>query len=303
MSDLILSHPVTTLDDRLLLPAGSQLSAEILDDLISRAGTVTYQQSPLIQYGSIKGDILNFITLPPYNVIFSEQRTIDDLLNLMENIHVISPVLQSLDYFKQNDFYTYRHILNVFALYALLTNVMKLSNWARLKEATTGPIHDFGKICVPLNILKKSSPLKREERSFLEHHSVAGYALLSYYLQNPRDILAVVARDHHEREDGSGYPRGIKLKDHTVEIIAVCDVYDALISPRPYRSDAYDNRTAIEEITEMGEKNVLNREVIKALVCVNRKLKNHYSKCIVSSEKRGKEPLNNNYGEFSDEEN
>jgi HD-GYP domain-containing protein (c-di-GMP phosphodiesterase class II) len=302
MFDVTLSHPISTLENRLLLRAGSQLTEEILDDLISQSGKVSYQQHSLLKYGSIKKDILHFITSPPYDVIFSDQRSIEGLLNNMENIHVIPPVLQSLDYFRQEDFYTYSHIMNVFALCSLLSGVMISDHELRKKEIASGPVHDFGKVNIPLHILKKSSPLSKEERKYLEHHSNAGYVLLSYYYRDTESIFAVVARDHHERADGSGYPRGIKLKDHVVEIIAVCDVYDALISSRPYRTDAYDNRTAIEELSALGEKDILNSEVIKALVSFNRKEKKHYSDCKVSNEKRGVPPQNNNYGIIADEE-
>ncbi len=303
MIDLTLSYPVRSLDNKLLLPAGTKLSAEIINDLISEAGNVSYEKYSLLKHGTIEKDIPSFIAVPPYNVIFSDKEVIDDLLNFMGNVYLISPVIQSLDYFRENDSYTYRHILNVFALCVHISKVMMSDHWVRLNEAANGPMHDIGKICVPLNILKKASPLTHEERSILEHHSVAGYVLLSYYFQHQEDSFALVARDHHERLDGSGYPRGIKLNNNIVDIITVCDVFDALISDRPYRSAAYDNRTAIEVITEMGEKNSLNREVIKALVSFNRKVKTHYMVCKVSLEKRGKPPQYNSYGVFNDENN
>jgi HD-GYP domain-containing protein (c-di-GMP phosphodiesterase class II) len=303
MSDLILSHPVRTLDNKLLLSAGTKLSADIINDLISESRNVSYQKYSLLKHGTIAKDIHSFIATPPYNVIFSDNEIIEDLLHFMENVHLVSPAIQSLDYFKESDSYTYSHILNVFALCVHVSKVMMSDHWVRLNEAASGPMHDIGKICVPMNILKKVSPLTQEERRSIEHHSVAGYILLSYYSQDAGSIFAGIARDHHERRDGSGYPRGIKLNDHLVELIAVCDVYDALISPRPYRSSSYDNRTAIEVITEMGENNMLDREVIKALVSINRKVKTHYSECKVSIEKRGKPPLYSNYGRYKNDNN
>lgn len=303
MSDLILFHPVRSLDNKLLLPAGTKISADIINDLISESGNVSYKKYPLLKHGSIRKDILDFITVPPYNVIFSDKEVIDDLLNFMVNVHLISHVIESLYYFRENDFYTYRHILNVFALCVHMSKMMMSDHWVRLNEATGGPIHDIGKICVPVDILQKVSPLTHEERSILEHHSVAGYVLLSYYSKDAGNIFAGIARDHHERREGSGYPRGIKLNDDFVEVLAVCDVYDALISKRPYRSAAFDNRTAIEVITEMGENNKLNPDVIKALVSINRKKKSHFSECKVSKGKRGDPPLYNYYGIFKDDDN
>ena len=86
------------------------------------------------------------------------------------------------------------------------------------------------------------------------------------------------------------------------DIVTVSDIYDALISPRPYRLIAYDNRTALEEITEMAESNKIDRDVVKALVSHNRKENPDYSDCIISTEKRGTPPLDNVYGVIVDKE-
>jgi len=163
-------------------------------------------------------------------------------------------------------------------------------------EVMAGAIHDYGKICVPLQILKKSDSLTRTDRSILEHHTLAGYVLLSYFLQDRRSFAALVAKEHHERRDGSGYPLGISLSDRMVEIIAACDVYDALLSPRPYRPTPYDNRTALEEITEMAKEGKLSWEVVQTLVSNNRKDRPHFQECVVSTEKRGTPPEDNLYG-------
>lgn len=300
MSELILNYSVKTLDERLLLPDGTRLSSEVLSDLISQTGAASYRHYSLLEHGSIKKDTINFLSVSPYNNIFSEKTVFDDLLHCIGEVNLISPLIESLDYFRQHDMYTYRHILNVFMLCTYVVKIMEPTNITLLQEVASGPIHDFGKICVPMHILKKATPLTLEERRFVEHHSVAGYTLLSYYLGHSAHTFATVARDHHERGDGSGYPRGIKLQNYIVEVIAVCDVYDALVSSRPYRSAAYDNRSAIDVLAEMGETNTLNLDVIKALVCINRKTKIHYSECIISKEKRGIPPSKNNYGVFED---
>lgn len=303
MSNLTLHYPVHSLDNRLVLPANSVLSAETLDTLISSSRTKSYQKLSLFQYGSIRKDILNLLSQPPYKVIFSDQKQISNLLKLMESVYLVLPILQSLDYFKKHDSYTYRHILMVFALTALLAVDLVSDYQDRNRGIAAGPSHDIGKACVPINILKKSSPLTRTELKKLAHHSAAGYVLLSYYLCDTQNCSSIVARDHHERKDGSGYPRGIPLKDRLVEIVAVSDIYDALISPRPYRPTAYDNRTAFEEITGMAERNEIEWDIVKALVAHSRKDKPHYSECTISGEKRGTPPSGNVYGVIADEKN
>jgi HD-GYP domain-containing protein (c-di-GMP phosphodiesterase class II) len=90
------------------------------------------------------------------------------------------------------------------------------------------------------------------------------------------------------------------VNDYLVDIIIVSDIYDALISQRPYRIDSYDNRTAIEEITTMAEEGKVNIKTVQALVAVNRKGSPNYKECAVSIEKRGTPPANNVYGLNSD---
>jgi HD-GYP domain-containing protein (c-di-GMP phosphodiesterase class II) len=171
-----------------------------------------------------------------------------------------------------------------------------------IRESMAGPIHDLGKICIPLKILKKTNPLTRTERGIIEHHTSAGYVLLSYYLKDSDSFLAKVAKEHHERRDGSGYPLGISVTDQMLEIIMVSDIYDALISTRPYRGTAYDNRTALEELTRMAAEGKLGWDVVKALVACNRGTKPHYKECIVSTEERGAPPKDNRYGIINDVE-
>ena len=86
-----------------------------------------------------------------------------------------------------------------------------------------------------------------------------------------------------------------------MEIVTVSDVYDALISSRPYRPIAYDNRTALEEITAMAERNEIGWNVVRALVARNRKSKPHHNECEVSVEKRGTSPPGNVYGVIVEE--
>jgi HD-GYP domain-containing protein (c-di-GMP phosphodiesterase class II) len=212
------------------------------------------------------------------------------------------PVLESFEYFREHDFYTYHHSLMVFALSTLLAKDLLPDTRARVRLAATGPTHDMGKICVPLEILRKSSPLTRAEHDFLDHHTKAGHVLLSYYFQDARHLAPAVARDHHERKDGSGHPCGTEQRDLLVEIIAVCDIYDALISPRPYRPTSYDNRTALEELTRLAERNVIGWDVVKALVGHSRRVKVQFSECQISKEKRGSPPEGNVYGVISEGE-
>lgn len=290
----ILQYPVETLDGIQLFPAGTVLSEEKLAELRTLNQVDQIRTVRLFDYGSIKKDIRDFISQPPYDAIFSDREQVNSMLDLMAMSELKLPVLECLDYFRGEDFYTYRHMLLVFTLSIRLGQELLKDNLDLMNGAFSSPAHDFGKICVPLEVLKKNDPLTPTERQMLEHHTLAGYVLLKYYRDS--ELAARIARDHHERNNGSGYPAGVTLEDRLVDIVVVSDIYDALLSPRPYRPTSYDNRTAIEEICSKAEKGEISWEVVKALVACNRKNKPHYSICDISAEKRGSPPPDNVYG-------
>lgn len=111
--------------------------------------------------------------------------------------------------------------------------------------ATGGLLHDIGKLSVRDAVLRKPASLTDEEFAEVKQHPAAGVALLEELGGFDPLVLSLV-NDHHERLDGSGYPRGLPRERISVEaqILAVCDVYDALISPRVYR-DAWPHERAI----------------------------------------------------------
>lgn len=302
MDPLRLHYPVHTLDGDLLLEAGTVLTPETLEEVVSRRKEGEDSRVPILEYGTIRQDLLKCIREGPYRLIFDDPPRMEEILRLSATTEIGLPLIESMDYFKEHDPYTYLHILKVFALSTLLARTLVKDGQALHLETTAGPLHDVGKICVPLRVLKKTDPLTRTERKMLEHHTLAGYVLLAYYLRDPEGFLAKVAKEHHERKDGSGYPEGMLLQDPNVEIIVVADLYDALISSRPYRPTAYDNRTALEEITRMASRGELGWEVVKALVAINRRTKPRYDECVVSTEERGTPPEENVYGIVVDED-
>ena len=302
MAVLTLHHPVHTLDGRELLPAGIVLTDAVVGEVIAEGRGKSFPRASLLNFGTTQRDLLSFIGEGSYRTIFSQDVDRGELLALMDQTVLPLPVLESLDYFKGHDPYTYRHVLMVFATSSVIARRMMRSVSDVLQEASAGPLHDFGKICVPMDVLTKTTFLRRSERLRLEHHTMAGFVLLNYYLGDSGGVAPAVALDHHERGDGSGYPRGIALRGRLVEIVAVCDVYDALISPRPYRSVSYDNRSALEEITRMAEQGKVSWEIVRLLVALNRKDKPPPEQCEVSLEARGKPPEGNRYGVILDDD-
>lgn len=115
------------------------------------------------------------------------------------------------------------------------------------------PMHDIGKIGIPDHILLKPGKLTPEEWAIMKEHPVIGAGLLEGH---PSDLLKSAARialTHHEKWDGSGYPQGLAGDDIPIEgrIVAVCDVFDALLSSRPYKRP-WSYEETLDEINRLS---------------------------------------------------
>jgi HD-GYP domain-containing protein (c-di-GMP phosphodiesterase class II) len=135
------------------------------------------------------------------------------------------------------DEYTERHTRRVALRAVQVGEVLGLSASRLRTLAIGGLVHDIGKLSVPDAILKKPGPLDEEEYAVVQEHPERGYKLLSELGGFSASVRHLV-RDHHERLDGAGYPRGLVAGeiDLDTRILTVCDVYDALISKRVYRA-------------------------------------------------------------------
>jgi HD-GYP domain-containing protein (c-di-GMP phosphodiesterase class II) len=286
MKNVLLKLPVHDLDGRLLLSEKQVLTPEVLQNLVDSNRDKKAAAGSLLQYGTIRDDLGTLLNTDPYRVIFNDPLKTDNVLKQMDRVLLPPALLAFLDHFKRHAPETYQHTLRVTALSAFIGSFLLETVQDLTQGILAAVAHDFGKTCIPLELLKKQASLTRQERGMLEQHTLAGYVLISYFLKMTGTLPARAARDHHERRDGSGYPLGINQEDRMVEIIAVSDIYDALVSDRPYRKEAYENRRALEEITEMAAAGKIGWEVVRALISNNRETKPDIEACIVSREKR-----------------
>jgi len=143
------------------------------------------------------------------------------------------------------DEYTERHTRRVALRAVQVGDTLGLSRRRLRTLAIGGLVHDIGKLSIPNAILKKPGPLDDDEYAIVKEHAERGYRLLGE-LGGFSDEVRAVVRDHHERLDGGGYPRGLAGEEvsQDARILAVCDVYDALISKRVYR-DAWSQADAL----------------------------------------------------------
>ncbi|RKP46292.1 HD-GYP domain-containing protein [Cohnella endophytica] len=145
------------------------------------------------------------------------------------------------------DDYTYRHNIAVSVISNLLGTWMGLDHQEILQLTTAALLHDVGKMLIPLEILNKPGKLNEQEYEVMKNHTVLGYELIKETVgANHRQ--AIVALQHHERMDGSGYPLGIdkdKL-DLFSRIVSVADVFHAMTSMRVYRDPSPFNEVLFQ---------------------------------------------------------
>jgi HD-GYP domain-containing protein (c-di-GMP phosphodiesterase class II) len=149
------------LDNQVLLSEGSVLTTESIEALFSTKRDISHETCSLLKYSSVKRDLKKFIGNPPYKTIFFDDKQIAEILEMMQAVHLILPLSESLDYFKEHDFYTYHHVLMVFALSIMVAKNIIPDYEDHVHLAATGCIHDIGKTCVPMDVLKKKTPLNK----------------------------------------------------------------------------------------------------------------------------------------------
>lgn len=164
-------------------------------------------------------------------------------------------IFQPLMEMKNLDEYNYNHSTNVSILAALLGTKLEYSREVRAAMGVGGLFHDIGKLSVAKEILNKDGKLDETEFNFIKEHPHVGYKLVE---KNPfvKDLEKQIVLLHHEKADGTGYPYGVD-PDHfqnripkEVRLVALCDVYAALVSKRPY-GEPYSGKKALRLMLNM----------------------------------------------------
>jgi putative nucleotidyltransferase with HDIG domain len=197
----------------------------------------------LLDNPAVAGFIINARDVTESKLVNAElQRTLD---NLRKSFGTTIQVMVSA--VEMRDPYTAGHQLRVADIARSIAQEMGLSQDQVDGIRLAGSIHDIGKLSIPAEILSKPTKLTDIEFSLIKEHSRIGYEMLKD-MESPWPLAQIVYQ-HHERMNGSGYPRKLKGDEILIEarIMAVADVVEAMASHRPYRP-GLGIEAALEEI-------------------------------------------------------
>jgi putative nucleotidyltransferase with HDIG domain len=189
-----------------------------------------------------------------------------NLVNEVTDSVIRNPgALISLVRLKSADDYTYMHSVAVCALMIALSRQLKLDEAQTRTMGLAGLLHDLGKAMMPMEVLNKPGKLTDAEFATIKSHPTVGHSML-VESQAVNDAVLDVVLHHHEKTDGSGYPHGLQGDGISLfaKMGAVCDVYDAITSDRPYKK-GWDPAESIKKMAEWT-KGHLDPQIFQAFV-------------------------------------
>jgi putative nucleotidyltransferase with HDIG domain len=252
-----ISKPIFTDTGTILIGVGVSLTKRMIENLKGRNVSFLYIKDKATEDLDIIDDVPLVLRVEATTVIheaFSQIQSVNNkqlkavnhlnvdklqkvFMYLIHELRVNKNAMSLLTNVIIHDNYIFSHSVNV-TIYALAMAVKLGYNEKQLNEiAIGGVLHDIGKSKIPLDVLNKKEKLSDDEFAMIKNHAEYGFEILRKQ-SNISLISAHCAYQHHEKLDGSGYPRGLKGDEiHPyAKILAVADVFDALTSNRAYRN-------------------------------------------------------------------
>ena len=185
----------------------------------------------------------------------------DDLMKAISDNDAIAVDISTL---KISDEYTFKHSVDVATMAMIVGKKHGLNKQEVYELGISGLLHDVGKSKIPNEVLNKAGKLTDEEFSMMKQHSLFGYQILKEKEDLSSSIKLGVLQ-HHEKMNGKGYPMGVPSEKINLfaRIISVADIYDALVTERPYKKP-FSPRDAVEMIMSLTEE--LDIDVMKSFL-------------------------------------
>ena len=264
----VLARPVINSSGRILLQAGVSVTASYIVRLMAMGYDVLFIQDDRLEDVEFHMSITGQTREAAYKTIENVSKYIESgsesslkassvrgtIQQMLNDLLFSSDILGNLTEIQGYDDYTFHHSVNA-TIIGLVLGLASGYSENKLLEFGMGVLmHDIGKIKVPESILNKKTPLMAEEFEEIKRHSTIGFDILRKN-KDFSTLSAHVAFQHHEKWDGTGYPRGLKGSEiHEFgKLAAIADVYEALTSKRVYRK-AIEPNEAFEYIVSQSDK-------------------------------------------------
>jgi HD-GYP domain-containing protein (c-di-GMP phosphodiesterase class II) len=272
-----LARTVYSADGRILLAAGAVINDSYILKLKSNGIVELYIEDEIsknispqdVVQEETRAEARTLVNNIMSNYVFTQsiefekvKTTVDKII---EEILLNKDIMVNLLDIKSIDGYTFAHSVNVCVL-SLIIGIELGIKGERLRDLGIGSIlHDLGKLRIPKHILDKPTVLTGEEFEEIKKHTIYGYDILMSHDEICK-TAAIIALHHHERNNGEGYPLGMKGCDihEFARIVAVADVYDALTSDRVYRSKINPHEV-LEYITSLA-RDQFDKKVVNSFV-------------------------------------
>ena len=219
-------------------------------DIVVEEEKSMYFDEVFIGYFKSSNGSINMIYVDGCNDLVDEDRQLIDIYSTnvsiaFENLYLDKEVLDTQnevidilsEIVESRSKETANHVKRVSEYSYYLAKKAGLDESESLNIRYASPLHDVGKIAIPDDILLKPSKLNEEEFTIMKTHASIGFSILKHSKRAILQTAAIVAHEHHEKYDGSGYPRGLKEHDIHIygRIVAIADVFDALLNLRCYK--------------------------------------------------------------------
>lgn len=241
-------NPVTKKIPVIFVTAKDQEGDEVMGFSVGAVDYITKPISPSIVKARIKTHIALADQKRGLEIeVMEKTREINDT-----RLEIIKKLGRAAE-FKDNE--TGMHVERMSRYSYLIAKEYGLEESQCILLMNAAPMHDIGKIGIPDNVLKKAARLDSEEWKIMEGHSEIGAEILGDSKSELIGTAKILAMQHHEKWDGTGYPKGIKGEEINIfaRITAVADVFDALTSRRPYKQ-GWPVQEAVDYIkSESGE--------------------------------------------------
>lgn len=268
MEGSVLARPVINSSGRVLLQAGVSVTTSYIGRLMAMGYDVLFIEDDRLEDVEFHMSITGQTREAAYKTIENVSKYIESgdesslkasnvrgtIQQMLNDLLFSSDILGNLTEIQGYDDYTFHHSVNATIIGLVLGLASGFSEHKLLEFGMGVLMHDIGKIKVPEEILNKKASLTEMEFDEIKKHSTYGFDILRK--NNDFSILSAhVAFQHHEKWDGSGYPRGLKGNEiHEYgKLAAIADVYEALTSKRVYRK-AIEPNDAYEYIVSQSDK-------------------------------------------------